>query len=418
MSLSANKNFLKSIGSYTLVNIINKGIPFLLLPLLTNFLTTEDYGIITNIESLIVITVALIGINFSASVTRQYVKKEVDIKAYVSTGFRIVLIGFCFISLLFIGFVNIINEWTAIPNVVIYSISIFALLDNLMEVVLALWRMEDKPFKYGALRIARTIIELGITVLLVVMYKYNWWGRFYGIYIAGFLGGLFALLYLLKYGYLTKSYKEKYKKHFLNFGLPLIPHTISGVLIMYSDKLIITKYLGVGENGVYSVAFTIGMAISLLQNSFNQAWVPWLFKKLALNSNTEKKKLVKITYIYMIGILFIAFILWLITPLIYHFLGKDFSGGTGVVAIIGLGFAFNGMYKMMVNYIFYSERTFIISLITIGIAILNISLSIYLIQDYGILGTAYASAISFFVQFIVTWLISSIIFPMPWFKLK
>jgi len=411
-------SLIKSVGSYTIVNIINKGIPFLLLPILTNYLSKEDYGILTNIESLIVITVALIGINFSASVTRQYVKKEVDIKAYISTGFRIVLISFSIISLLYIGFINIIFEWTAIPKIVIYSISIFALLDNLMEVVLALWRMENQPFKYGALRIARTIIELAITILLVVIYKYDWWGRFYGIYVAGLLGGCFAIFYLLKNGYLTKTYQKLYKKHFINFGLPLIPHTISGVLIMYSDKLIITKYLGVGENGIYSVAFTLGMAISLLQNSFNQAWVPWMYKKLALNSITEKKKLVKITYVYMLGMLVLAFLLWLVTPIIYMFLGKDFSNGMGIVAIIGLGFAFNGMYKMMVNYIFYSEKTQIISLITIFIAIINISLSIYLIKDYGIYGTAYASAISFFLQFVITWLVSSFVFPMPWFKIK
>ena len=411
-------NFLKSIGSYTLVNIINKGIPFLLLPVLTHYLTKQDFGLLTNIESLIVITVSLIGINFSSAVTRQFVKKDVDLKRYISTVFRVVLVSFSIVTLLFTTFTHVIFEWTAIPKLVLYAISVFALLDNLMEVVLALWRMEDKPFKYGAFRITRTLIEVIITLVLVIGVKYNWQGRFYGLYIAGALSGMFAFLYLFLNKYLTKGFDKNHKKHFLKFGLPLIPHTISGVLIMYSDKLIITKYLGIGENGVYSVAFTIGMAISLLQNSFNQAWVPWLFKKLALNSNAEKKKLVKITYIYMVGMLLLALILWLVTPVIYMFLGKDFSEGMGVVAIIGLGFAFNGMYKMMVNYMFYAEKTQIISLITIFIAILNITLSILFIKKYGILGTAYASSISFIVQFIVTWFISNKIYPMPWFKFK
>ena len=410
--------FVKSIGSYTLVNIINKGIPFLLLPVLTNYLTTEDFGLLTNIESLIVIAVALIGINFSSAVTRQFVKKNVELKKYVSTVFRIVLVSFGIVSILFSSFTQVICEWTAIPKDVLYAISIFALLDNLMEVVLALWRMEDKPFKYGAFRISRTLVEVIITLTFVVGLKYNWQGRFYGLYIAGACSGIFALFYLVSNKYLNSGFKKIYKTHFLKFGLPLIPHTISGVVIMYSDKLIITKYLGIGENGIYSVAFTIGMAISLLQNSFNQAWVPWLFKKLALGIEAEKKKLVKITYLYMIGMLIMAFLLWLITPLIYLFLGEDFLEGMSVVAIIGMGFAFNGMYKMMVNYIFYSEKTQVISFITIGVAILNVSLSIYLIQDYGIMGTAYASSISFFVQFIVTWYISNRIFPMPWFRIK
>lgn len=418
MSNLIKNTFLKSIGSYTLVNIINKGIPFLLIPLLTHYLSKEDMGILTNIESLITISVTLIGVNLSSSVTRQYVKKGVDIKSYISTAFRIVLLSFVIVTLLYGGLANFISELTEIPKEIIYVISIYAILDNLMEVILALWRMRDKAFSYGSYRIARTIIELGISLLLVVGYSYNWYGRFYGLYVACVVSGLFAAFYLMKNKFLTANYKKGYAEHFLKFGIPLIPHSISGVLIMYSDKIIITQYLDIGQNGVYSVAFTIGMAISLLQNSFNQAWVPMLFKKLALNSRTEKIKLVKITYLYMIVMLLLALVLWGITPIIYSFLGEDFSGGMGVVAIIGFGFAFNGMYKMMVNYMFYAEKTFVISLITIFLAALNIGLSIYLIKDYGIVGTAYASAITFFAQFIITWYISNKVYPMPWFKLK
>ena len=73
---------------------------------------------------------------------------------------------------------------------------------------------------------------------------------------------------------------------------------------------------------------------------------------------------------------------------------------------------------MMVNYMFYAEKTQLISAVTISVAILNITLSIYLIEDYGILGPAFASAITFFVQFIVTWYVSNKIYPMPWFKFK
>jgi O-antigen/teichoic acid export membrane protein len=418
MSVVSKNKFVKSIGSYTLVNIINKGIPFLLLPVLTHYLTTKDYGIITNIESLITITVTLVGINFSAAVTRQYVKKEVDIKGYFMSAFRVVLISFVIVSILFSSLASLIANFIDVPVEIIYVISFYAIMHNIIEVLLAIWRMQDKPFNYGVFRIVRTLIEVSISIVMVVSYNYGWLGRFSGIYIAGIVGGLVAILIFIKKGYFKGKYKKEYKTHFLKFGLPLIPHTISGVLIMYSDKIIITNYIDQDANGTYSVAFMIGMAISLLQNSFNQAWVPWLFKKLALNSLKEKQKLVKMTYIYMIVMLIFVFLLWSVTPFVYHFIGADFSGGIGIVAIIGLGFAFNGMYKMMVNYMFYAEKTQIISLITISVAILNIVLSIYLIRDHGILGPAYASAITFFIQFIVTWYVSNKIYPMPWFKFK
>ncbi|MFK8046295.1 MAG: lipopolysaccharide biosynthesis protein [Crocinitomicaceae bacterium] len=419
MSSSFLKNkLLLSVGSYTFVNVINKGIPFLLIPILTHYLSPEDMGILTNIESLITILIAVIGINISTAVTRQYVKTDVILKNYVSTSLRVVFVSFLLITLLFSSLAGIIADFTAIPISVIYVLSIYALLDNFVEILLAIWRMEDQPFQYGAVRIARTVLEVSLSLTLVVGYQYNWFGRFIGIYSSGILITLLAIFILYKKNVLSGKFDKNYKTHFLNFGLPLIPHTISGVLILYSDKIIITKMIGIEENGLYSVAFTIGMAISLLQNSFNQAWVPWLFKKLALNSSDEDRKLVRITYLYMLAMIGFVLVLWLITPIIYQFIDADFSEGMGVVAIIGLGFGFNGMYKMMVNYLFYAEKTKVISSITIVLAVVNIVLSVLLIPKYGIVGPAYASALTFFMQFLITWYFSNKYHPMPWFKNK
>jgi O-antigen/teichoic acid export membrane protein len=419
MSSGILKNKLAfSIGAYTLVNVINKGIPFLLLPLLTHYLSKEDYGILTNIESLLVITVTLIGLNASSALTRQYVKKDVNIQDYFTTILRVIVISFFIVTLAYSAAANIIHEFTLIPVDIIYFISIYAILDNISEILLAFWRMEDKPFQFGALKVSRTLIEVSISLLLVVSYNYDWFGRFSGLFLAGLLTGLFALVYLIRRKFLNGKYRIEYRKQLLSYGVPLIPHTISGVVIFYSDKLIITAMLGIEDNGLYSVAFTIGMAISLVQNSFNQAWVPWLYKKLAAESLQEKKKLVKITYIYMVAMLGIAFLLWLVTPFIYSFLGDDFAEGMPLVALIGFGFAFNGMYKMMINYVFYAEKTKIISIITVSLAILNILLNIWLIGIYGLIGSAYASTITFFLQFIVTWYISNRVFPMPWFNFR
>jgi len=414
-SLIKNKLVL-SVGSYTVVNIINKGIPFLLIPVLTHYLSPKDMGILTNIESLITVLIAFVGINVSTAVTRQYVKPDVIINNYVTTCLRVVFVSFLIFTLLFSSLANVIAEYTAIPTSIIYCLSIYALLDNFVEILLAIWRMEDHPYRYGAVRIVRTLVEISLSLTLVIGYQYNWFGRFIGVYASGIIIAIVAIFILYKKKLLSGKFETKYKTHFLKFGIPLIPHTISGVLILYSDKIIITKMIGIEENGLYSVAFTIGMAISLLQNSFNQAWVPWLFKKLALNSSAEDRKLVKITYLYMLVMIGFVLLLWLVTPILYQFIDEDFSEGIGVVAIIGLGFAFNGMYKMMVNYLFYAEKTKIISSITIVLAILNIVLSVLLIPKYGIMGPAYASAVTFFMQFLITWYFSNKYHPMPWFK--
>jgi len=183
---------------------------------------------------------------------------------------------------------------------------------------------------------------------------------------------------------------------------------------MYADKLILTHYHGLSSNGVYSVGFLVGQVIGLLQNSFNQAWVPWVFQKLKAGKESDKLRMVKITYFYFAGILFTVFVLWLMLPFIYAFLGKAFQGGMELVLWIALGFAFNGMYKMVGVYMFYLERTGIIALTSIGVAALNIILSLILIPQHGEYGAAYSSMISMISLFFVTWFISSRMLKMPW----
>lgn len=74
-------------------------------------------------------------------------------------------------------------------------------------------------------------------------------------------------------------------------------------------------------------------------------------------------------------------------------------GGEQYILWLALAFAFNGMYKMVVNYIFYVEKTYILGLITTLTAIINISLSYFLISRYGAVGVAYSSVVSYLISF-------------------
>ena len=158
----------------------------------------------------------------------------------------------------------------------------------------------------------------------------------------------------------------------------------------------------------------VGQIIGLLQTSFNQAWVPWVFQKLKVGKKEDKLRMVKITYLYIIGILIAVFFLWLIMPVIYMFFGKDFQAGMDLVLWVALGFAFNGMYKMVSVYIFYLEKTMIIAFASFGVAIMNVVLNFVFIPEYGPQGAAVATMMSMGTQFFVIWFIASRLIKMPW----
>ena len=65
-----------------------------------------------------------------------------------------------------------------------------------------------------------------------------------------------------------------------DLGVPLIPHALGASIIVFSDKIVITNLINIEANGIYSVAFQVALIIGLIQNSFNQAWVPWFYNSL------------------------------------------------------------------------------------------------------------------------------------------
>jgi len=69
---------------------------------------------------------------------------------------------------------------------------------------------------------------------------------------------------------------------------------------------------------------------------------------------------------------------------------------------------------MVVGYIFYVKKTYILAWITFMTAVINVFLSYYLIKLNGALGAAQGTMLAFLFSYIFTWILSSKVYKMPW----
>src|SRR5690606_32305103 len=216
------------------------------------------------------------------------------------------------------------------------------------EILLALWRVSYKVAHFGIFRISKTALDLGLSVFLIASLGYGWEGRIYPQVVVAFVFSCIALYLLYKLGYLQTLKADKdYKKQALSFSVPLIFHTFGGYVINFSDRFFILVMLGMSDVGVYSVAYQIGMVMSLIQNSFNQAWVPFFYEKLNENTESARMKIVQITYIYTIFLIVISIAIYFMIPFIYtYFIDESYVEGSSIVFWVLFGFMFNGVYKM------------------------------------------------------------------------
>jgi len=397
-------------------NILNSAVPFLMLPVLTRYLTREDYGIVAMFGVLVSVTAPFVGMASQGAVNRQYFEKDkVDFPEYVANCLLILAASTLIVCGFLWLFADFITNLVSFPAQWLWCVPVFCVLQYVTRVVLLLWRVRMMPLQYGLYQILLTITNLAVSVWLVVGLGMKWEGRIAGQLVALLIFGVIGIGLLLKGKWVLFRLNWKYIRHALGFGIPLLPHELGAWAISMADRVFITRMVGLADTGVYTVGYQIGMLIGLMQSSFHLAWVPWLFSELKKDNAAAKLKIVKFTYIYFGVILMSAVVLGLAAPwFLGVFLGKEFHGSTNFVLWIALGYAFDGMYKMVACYIMYVQKTAMLGMMTGLTALINIILNYILISRYGAIGAAQATTLSFFVCFVLTWLASSRVYEMPY----
>jgi len=82
-----------------------------------------------------------------------------------------------------------------------------------------------------------------------------------------------------------------------------------------------------------------------------------------------------------------------------------------VMLLMNLKFIFvYQLYFLVSNFIFFEKNTVILAKITFSGAILNIVLNYYLIKEFGTIGVAYATAITWFLFYILVVVLNILIY--------
>jgi O-antigen/teichoic acid export membrane protein len=65
-------SLIRSAGIYTITSALNAAIPFLLMPVLTRYLSPADYGMVSMYGVLISFVTPFVGFNVEGAIARQY----------------------------------------------------------------------------------------------------------------------------------------------------------------------------------------------------------------------------------------------------------------------------------------------------------------------------------------------------------
>ena len=394
-----SNNLIKNGAYYTLGTFILQGINFLTLPLYTRILTTRDFGITslyTAWQAVVVIFLCLQ--TFSTIQNAKVTYEDEEYREYNSNIVVLSFVSFAVFAVVIMFFSKQLSHFSGLSVNLIFLMllhSFFTLGVTFKNTIL---RFDGKAEKQLFISMFYTALNVGLSLFFITSVPSieKATGKILGAVVPSvILGGYFYLEIIMKR---RPTFKKDHFIFCLTLGLPLILHNLSHIVLTSSDRMMIERFIGLEETGIYGFTYTIGTILSTAAGAFGSAWVPWYFQKLKSESHKEIKIYSK-NYLNFFTLVTMGFIF--ISPEIVRFMGSpDYWAGKYFLPWIIFGCYFIFLYSFPVNYEFYVKKTNYIALGTSFSAVINLVLNYIFIPKYSSFGAALTTLASYFFLFI------------------
>ncbi|NUM50701.1 MAG: oligosaccharide flippase family protein [Flavobacteriales bacterium] len=381
----------KSISIYTAISFFTGGISFLLLPVLTQYLSPADYGLLALFNASVNLFSVLIPLGMGYLLGVYIIEKEalfpMILRSYIQITFIISLLLTLVLFFLSLFFKN----FTSLPNYVLLALPLVALLVVYFDTCTTYFVYKRTIKQYSFFFLSKFFIEIALILLLVVVFPFSWKGRVASLVISLLFINSVALIYFVKRKIMAKQKsKIKISKELISKGYPLLFMGISIMVINLSDRFFLEQLVGLSETGIYNIASTVaGIMLIIIGASVN------VVRTAIFGFYKEKKgirELVGLFVKYALILILVMVVLLLTTPLIFKYLiNERYIEAKQYVPILVFGLFFWGLYNFLVSMPMYFKQNKQIGIISILGIVVNLLLNYFFISSYKTIGAAYST---------------------------
>lgn len=379
-------------GNKTLVNgalfsiysFLGKGMAFLLLMLLANYIPPAEYGSLSLFTTVVSFVTIFMALNTEGYFSISYFKhEEEDFKKNFTA---IYIIGL--VTLLFFLFVVIVgghyisDTLELSQTLLIYAviISFFAFSFNVQQ---NFFRVQEKVVTYGYYNVGNALLNFALSLFFVITLGQGWMGRVNAQLTCTIAFGLLSI-YTFAYSKLFKINWEKARyKAIISWGLPMIPHHAAGWIRQGLDRYIINYHYTIYQVGIFSYALNVSNVIEMIGMAFNATNSVTLFKTLSNKALTNEQKIVKLsrqTHLISIIYLVASVATMVLISLITYLALPKYQESIPYIWILCLAGFLKCIYFLYCNYLFYYSKTKNLMYITFGTSVMHLLFSLGLTQ--------------------------------------
>ncbi len=402
---------------------------FLLVPVTIHYVNTVQYGIWLTIASLVA-WINTFDIGLSNGLRNKLanafaLNQNDDAVKYISTTYALLFIiaGASFVLFYFAGTFFNWNQLLHIPKTIgynIWPIVIIALasfcVQFMLQPVNSILTANHHPFKASLILLGGQLLTLALTYLLA---KYTS-GNLIILVVIAAGSPIFVLLFSTIYFFKTslKQFAPEFSfvdfksaKSLLNTGGVFFFIQIGALILYETDNIIITRTLGPNEVTVFNIAYKYFSIITVVFLIFiNPYWSAFTDAYAKDDFAWIKQSIKKMRKLWL-AFLLLTLILYLFSQVFYRFWIKE---KVEVPDMLSLSVAVSAVLQawMVIHSYFLNgvEKLRVQLILVIGAGIVNIPLSVWLINRIGVSGTVVANIIVMvIINIFITWQTSLVI---------
>ncbi len=243
-----------------------------------------------------------------------------------------------------------------------------------------------------------TIASVLISLLVILQFQSDrYYAKILGAIITTAILSISLWIISVRKRYLCVN--TTYWKYGLTISLPLVLHTLSLNVLAQSDRIMITKFVGAKETGIYSLAYNYAILVNIVLGAVNDAWLPWFHDTLFERNNDAIR--MKVKPLIMLGC-FLGMGCISIAPEAIFILGPaEYQSGRLVVGPVVLGVICQFIYQQYVHIEMHEKKTKYISFGTVLAGITNVVLNLIFIPMFGYLAAAFTTMLCYFILMFV-----------------
>lgn len=385
---------------YALTSLLQKGSAFLLMPLYTLYLDPAAYGVLAIVTAVNGFLGIAFTLGLTGAVTRFYFEYRDD-PSTLAEFWGSVLSLVLMLSMLLAGLLLVVGDrllrpllgdvpfW---PYVALGVIATF--FQPFFTTFLAVLQARNQAGRYAFISLAHFVLTTVLTVTLVVVLHWGVTGALTAT-LAATVCFFMVSLYLMRAD-LRFCLRWRHLREALAYSFPQIPHSIASQTTAMADRLILNSRLGTAVAGLYSVGAMIAMAVEVVANSVNRAYVPLSMSALKSRNPAELAQMRSLGALVVAGFCLLGASVGAFGPEIVRLLTTpQFSSTASIVPVLVFSGVATAIYYLLVNVLFFDRRAIrLLPVCTLFGAALNVSLTLALIPRFGLIGAAVANLLA------------------------